>query len=204
MLHLLDESLTTFLRQVVPLPAREIDVAFEAPDKEWSAKLNRPTISLFLWDVRPNLAERNLGLRVVHDEAGKARREGPMPRIECRYLITAWTTEISDEHALLGQVLAALLVNPILPAEHLKPPLVSDPLPEILLRAGGDTESSDFWSAIGGQLKPGLDVSVSVTLDAAALLAAGPPVQQVLPTVVDQVLEPLPVRPDPGGDRDGN
>jgi hypothetical protein len=186
MLHLLDESLAAFLRQIVPLPAREIDIAFEAPDKEWSAKLSRPTVSLFLWDVRPNLAERSIGLQVVRDEDGKARRQGPMPRIECRYLITAWTTEVGDEHALLGQVLAALLLNPILAPEHLKPPLISDPLPEILLRAGGDTESSDFWSAIGGQLKPGLDVSVSVTLDAAALLAAGPPVQVVLPTVVDQ------------------
>ncbi len=186
MLHLLDEALESFLRAPVPLPSREIDVAFEAPDKEWAAKLNRPTISLFLWDVRPNLAIRSFGLEVVKEPDGRARRLGPQPRLECRYLITAWTTEIGDEHALLGQVLAALLVNPVLTSDHVKPPLVADPRPEILLRAGGDTESSDFWSAVGGQLKPGLDVSVSITVDAAAVVAAGPPVLEVLPSVVER------------------
>jgi len=191
MLHLLDEALESFLRASVPLP-KEIDIAFEAPDKEWAAKLNRPTISIFLWDVRPNLAIRSFGLEVVKEPDGKARRVGPQPRLECRYLITAWTTEIGDEHALLGQVLAALLVNPVLAAEHVKSPLVADPRPEIVLRAGGDTESSDFWSAVGGQLKPGLDVSVSITVDAAAVVAAGPPVLEVLPTVREGVDRPPP------------
>lgn len=35
MLHLLDESLEHFLRTAVPLPPKEIDVSFEAPDRDW-------------------------------------------------------------------------------------------------------------------------------------------------------------------------
>ena len=55
MFHLLDESLEDFLRTTVPLPAREIDVSFDAPDKDWAAKVSRPTINLYLWDVRRNV-----------------------------------------------------------------------------------------------------------------------------------------------------
>ena len=40
MLHLLDETLEAFLRDVVPLPARDVDIAFDAPDGEWSASLS--------------------------------------------------------------------------------------------------------------------------------------------------------------------
>ena len=39
MLHLLDETLEAFLREAVPLPARDVDIAFAAPDGEWSAAL---------------------------------------------------------------------------------------------------------------------------------------------------------------------
>jgi len=47
---------------VVPLPARDVDVAFDAPDGDWSAALcTKPTVDLYLWDIRPNLAEREYG-----------------------------------------------------------------------------------------------------------------------------------------------
>ena len=181
MLHLLDDALEGFLRSVVPLSAREVDIAFDAPDREWAAQVSRPTINLFLWDVRPSLAERDVGLRVVSHESGRTTREGPRPRVDCRYLITVWASHVENEHDLLGQVLAALQLNPTISPEFLKPPLAGvEPLPAVTLRTGGDTDSSDFWSAIGGQLKPGLDVAITVTLDAAAILAAGPPVAGVV------------------------
>jgi hypothetical protein len=37
--------------------------------------------------------------------------------------------------------------------------------------------SADFWSALGGQLKPGLDVVVTATVDAARMEEAGPPTE---------------------------
>lgn len=189
MLHLLDDALAGFLRAVVPLPVREVDIAFEAPDREWASQVSRATVNLFLWDVRPGLAERDGGLRVVSHQSGLMTREGPRPRIECRYLITAWTSDASDEHALLGQVLAALLVNPLMDPELLKPPLRGPEPVVVMIRTGGDTDSSDFWSAIGGQLKPGLDVAITVALDAAAVLAAGPPVREV--EVGGTLVEPI-------------
>ncbi|MFI7601337.1 DUF4255 domain-containing protein [Actinoplanes sp. NPDC049681] len=181
MLHLLDETLETFLRAVVPLPARDVDVAFDAPDGEWAAALSsRPTVDLYLWDVRPNLSERDYGEVILEEADGKRFRRDPLPRVDCRYLVTAWTSEVRDEHSLLGDVLSALLLHQVIEAQHLQGVFASvRPLPHLRLRSGDGTENSDFWSALGGQLKPGLDLVVTVTVDAAARAMAGPPTERV-------------------------
>ena len=180
MLHLLDESLEEFLRTAVPLPPREIDVSFAAPDKEWAAKVSRPTINLYLWEVRRNLEERDFGVDVLYDDDGRVRRRPPLPRIDCRYLITAWTADIRDEHSLLGATLAALLKQPELDRQYLQGSYRDVvPVPAIEVGAGDGRNNSDFWSALGGQLKPGLDVTVTATVDAALTAPVGPPVDRV-------------------------
>ncbi len=181
MLHLLDETLETFLRSVVPLPARDVDIAFDAPDGEWSAALSsRPTVDLYLWDIRPNLTERDYGEMIVEEADGRKFRRTPLPRVDCRYLITAWTSEVRDEHSLLGDVLAALLLHPVIQAEHLQGVFSTvRPLPSLTLRSGDGSENSDFWSALGGQLKPGLDLVVTVTIDSALRAVTGPPTEKL-------------------------
>jgi hypothetical protein len=181
MLHLLDETLEAFLRDVVPLPARDVDVAFDAPDGEWSAALSsRPTVDLYLWDVRPNLAERDYGEVIVEEADGRRFRRDPLPRVDCRYLVTAWTSEVRDEHSLLGDVLTALLLHPVIETEHLRGAFATvRPLPSLRLRSGDGSENSDFWSALGGQLKPGLDLVVTVTVEAALRAVAGPPTEKI-------------------------
>ncbi|MEU7904696.1 DUF4255 domain-containing protein [Actinoplanes sp. NPDC049118] len=181
MLHLLDEALEAFLRAEVPLPARDVDVAFAAPDGEWAAALSsRPTVDLYLWDIRPNLAERDYGEVIVEEPDGRRFRRDPLPRVDCRYLVTAWTSEVRDEHSLLGDVLSALLLHPVIGSEHLQGAFAAvRPLPSLRLRSGDGSENSDFWSALGGQLKPGLDLVVTVTMDAAMRATAGPPTETV-------------------------
>jgi hypothetical protein len=181
MLHLLDETLEAFLRDVVPLPARDVDIAFDAPDGEWSAALStRPTVDLYLWDIRPNLAEREYGEVILEEVDGRRYRRDPLPRVDCRYLVTAWTSEVRDEHSLLGDVLNALLLHPVIGNDHLRGGFTEvRPLPTLHLRSGDGSENSDFWSALGGQLKPGLDLVVTVTVDAALRAAAGPPTETV-------------------------
>ncbi|MEJ3746714.1 DUF4255 domain-containing protein [Actinomycetes bacterium KLBMP 9797] len=190
-LHLLDESLEAFLRTTVPLPARDVDIVFDAPDGDWAAGVSRPTVDLYLWDVRPNLSEREYGDVVIAEDDGRRIRRDPLPRVDCRYLVTAWTREVRDEHSLLGDVLAALLLHRVIAAEHLRGPFATvRPLPTVTLRSGDGTENSDFWSAIGGQLKPGLDVVITTTVDAAVLTRTGPPVREVLPTVANTAPHP--------------
>lgn len=198
MLNLLDEGLEAFLRAEVPLPRNGIDVSFAAPNSDWGAAVTRPTINLFLWDVRRNLSERAAGMSLSGEQPRRSRRP-PLPRVDCRYLVSAWTSETPDEHALLGAVLATLLRHEEIAGEHL-PAAYSEvrPLPRLSVAAADAGDQSDFWSAVGGQLKPGLDLRITATVDAAAPVLAGPPVLQYEISVRPDGGEP--VRPDGGDD----
>src|SRR6266508_5955134 len=151
MLHLLDESLEAFLRATVPLGKREVDVSFAAPDRDWAARVGN----------------------------GRPMRRPPLPRVDCRYLVTAWTSEVQDEHSLLGHTLAALLLHDTIDERYLQGSFARvRPIPTIEVAGSDGRDNSDFWSALGGQLKPGLDVVVTATVDAATLVAVGPPVDR--------------------------
>jgi hypothetical protein len=186
MFHLLDESLEEFLRTAVPLSPREIDISFAAPDKDWAAKVSRPTINLYLWDVRRNLVDGELGVVEVRDADGRRSRRPPLPRVDCRYLVTAWTSDVRDEHSLLGAALVALLRHSELERQYLRGAYQDiETVPSIEIGAGDGRDNSDFWSALGGQFKPGLDVKVTATVDATLLTPAGPPVERLTITTSD-------------------
>ena len=111
MLHLLDEAIEAYLRDQVPLPRGEIDVVFDRPSREWSASVTRPTLDLFLWDIRRNSSDQEAGMETVVENGRRVRRP-PLPRIDCRYMVTAWAGQPRDEHQLLGAVMATLLMQP--------------------------------------------------------------------------------------------
>lgn len=162
MFHLIDHALEQYLRAEVPLPAADVDVAFNAPAKDWSARISRPTINVFLWDIRRSPGKQRAGLEEVEIEGRKFRRTPPRV-IEMRYLITAWSSEHRDEHQLLGNVATTILLNRSIPTQYL--PAGFD-LPDgkpvgMSLTTTTDLKPNDFWSSIDGQLKPGLDVIVT-------------------------------------------
>lgn len=179
MLHLLDESLEAFLRAEVPLSQRQVDVSFEAPDDEWGARVSKPTVNLFLWDVRKNMEERESGMGLVEDEDGKKFRAPPKPRVDCRYLVTAWTTDVKDEHQLLGSLLTAFLTNHEIAPDYLQGAYAAvRPIPTMKASLPNGDDNTDFWTALGGQIKPGLDLVVTATVDLAPAVEAGPPVER--------------------------
>ncbi len=178
MLHLLDQTLEDYLRGEVPLDDR-VDVAYEAPDNEWRSRVTRPTINLFVWDIRRNNTESQGGMDLV--ERGNERFHRPTPpRIDFRYLITTWTSEVRDEHQLLGSILVACLRQPLVPAAYIQGALAeARPVPRIQVARFDGAESSEFWASMGGQLKASLDVIVTASVDAAHLTKAGPPATSV-------------------------
>jgi hypothetical protein len=179
MLQQLDESLEAFLRVEVPLPERTVDVVFEAPDGDWAAGISRPTVNLYLWDVRPNLSERAYGEEIVELADGTEVKRHPLPRVDCRFFVTAWTTDVRDEHQLLGDLLQAFLQHPLVDEPYLRGALADlRPLPRLQLRGGDASANSDFWSAVGGQLKPGLDVTVTAVVDASLAVPIAARVQE--------------------------
>ena len=100
----LDKTLEQLLIAELPAPNGEIDIKFELPNREWAAKLSRPTINFFLYDVRENA---NLRLHQWERLNGNGRpqkssdqKRSPF-RLDCHYMLTAWATDALDEHRLL-------------------------------------------------------------------------------------------------------
>jgi len=178
MLHLLDATMEEFLRREVPLDDR-VDVAYDAPDNEWRGRITRPTINLFVWDIRRNQHESQGGMDLVERNSERFHRPTP-PRIDFRYLITTWTSEIRDEHQLLGAILVACLRQPLIPQAYIQGELAeATPVPRLQVARFDGAESSEFWASMGGQLKASLDVIVTATVDASVMTPAGPPVTSV-------------------------
>ena len=91
MLHHLDDSLEAYLRALVRLPSRDVDVSFDTPDHEWGSGVTRPTLNLFLWDVCRSQRRAVAGMEAV-EVGGRIERRKPAPRVEFRYLVTAWAS----------------------------------------------------------------------------------------------------------------
>src|SRR3954468_14350821 len=179
MLADLDETLLTMLRAELERHGFEgVDIAFDAPARDWSGQLSKPTVNLFLYDLREAEALRSSEWSPVKKD-GRTIESRPPMIVECSYAVTAWTQAVEDEHRLLSQVLAILFAYPQLPVERLNGRLQngSQPWP-IKGRIGqGKGEKSDFWTAVGGQYKVSLDYVVRLSVDSGAKLARGPEVR---------------------------
>lgn len=181
MIHEVDEVLEGILRGGA-LAGAGIDVAFDAPTREWALRRNALTIGAYLYDIREDAARRESGAAAVRDEQGAVTSRRRPPRwFRLSYLVTAWTKRPQDEHRLLSAVLATLLSRQVLAPSELPPALAALGLAIPLTVAPAHSESrslADIWSAIGGGLKPSLDVVVTVPFPAFPDYDAGPPVTE--------------------------
>jgi hypothetical protein len=150
MLQLVDQAMEQFLRSEVPLPEGAIDISFDAPDRTWGAAVNRPTVNLFLWDVKRNARFAQAGVSERTLENGRIERRPSAAVVDLRYFITAWATQGRDEHQLLGSVLQCLIGHPILPAAHLPDTMGSGTI-SLTLAASDERKPGDFWSALDGR-----------------------------------------------------
>ncbi|GHH79063.1 hypothetical protein GCM10018793_30830 [Streptomyces sulfonofaciens] len=182
MIHEVDEGLRLLLTEGGPAGGG-VELVFDAPTRDWSARRNAPTISVFLHDIREDTARRHTGGTEEHDAAGAvvARREPPRWFL-LTYLVTAWTNRPQDEHRLLSEVLRRLVRSDVLPRELLTGSLAELGLPVGLAVAAPGAEGpspSDIWSALGGELKAAVKLRVLAPL-AGERAAVGPPVTEGL------------------------
>lgn len=163
MIHEVDEVLKSLLAGGA-LTGSGIDVSFEAPTRDWAARRNAPSVNAYLYDIREDVARRQRGQTAVRDENDIVVRRRQPPRwFRLSYLVTAWTKTPQDEHRLLSAVLATLLPREILSPSELPGSLRALGLSVPLTVAGIQTESrslAEIWSALGGELKPSLDIVV--------------------------------------------
>jgi hypothetical protein len=180
MLADLDESLRTLLqRELARHGFDNVEVAFDAPAKDWSGQLAAPTVNLFLYDLRESSEHRQ---RTIDERrvGGAAFETRPPLILECSYAMTAWTQAVEDEHRLLSQLLTILHSYPRLPADALSGRLSNGAQRYPIIGRVGQAKAegkADFWNAIGGQYKASLDYVVTLSCEAGAAYERGPEVQ---------------------------
>ncbi|MHC3472988.1 DUF4255 domain-containing protein [Streptomyces sp. 7R007] len=181
MIHEVDEVLKGLLGGGA-LAGSGIDVAFEAPTRDWAARRNAPTINAYLYDIREDVGRRQRGHVPVYDERDVVVKRRQPPRwFRLSYLVTAWTKQPQDEHRLLSAVLATLIPRELLSPDELPESLRVLGLSVPVSVAGVQTESrslAEIWSALGGELKPSLDLVVTAPFPAFPEYDAGPPVTE--------------------------
>lgn len=169
MLDALDESLKAVLREIGGLDPDEVDVAFDAPDREWAARVGKPTVNCYLYDIRENLDLRGTEWSYERKSNGRTVAKKLVPRrFDLSYVCTAWTADVEDEHRLIWRVLATMIRCPELPRHLLKgglsdltwPVITEVAQPDGLLR-----DPADVWSALDNRIRPSINVVVTLPLD---------------------------------------
>ncbi|MFH8989463.1 DUF4255 domain-containing protein [Streptomyces sp. NPDC017940] len=181
MIHDVDEVLKGLVGGGA-LAGSGIDVSFDVPYRDWAARRNAPVINAYLYDIREDVSRRQRGHQELRDtEDVVVRRRRPPRWFRLSYLVTAWTKTPQDEHRLLSAVLATLLPHELLSAAELPGALGRLGLSVPLTVASNQSEArslADIWSALGGELKPSLDVVLTVPFPAYPDYDAGPPVTE--------------------------
>ena len=175
----LDEALRMLLKRELERHGFEgVDIAFDAPATDWSAKLTNPTVNLFLYDLRENVAAAEATTRSVRVN-GAVMSAPPPLRLEVTYSITAWTKAVQDEHRLLSQVLAIVFSHVSLPADLLEGRLASASLLRAIETEVGrpKEEKADFWTSIGGRYKASIDYAVKLEVESGLTFTRGPEVR---------------------------
>jgi len=166
----LDEALRQLLIRELPVKNGEVDITFDQPKREWSARLSRPTLNLFLYNLHENnkLRQPSPQWEVIErkKDGSAVQRRKPI-RMDLYYMITAWAADPGDEHRLMARSLMALYRYPYLPEDLLPESLQNQPSPISMMVAqpGGLQNSADVWNALDNEIRPSIACLVTLALD---------------------------------------
>ncbi len=177
----LDGTLEAILNDAAaPTELRNAQVSFETPDRNFSPA--QATVNLFLYEVKENRELRD-PVPITQTVAGNVIRRRPPLRVDCMYLVTAWShqmgaAKVAEEHHLLAQALVWLSRFPTIPPGFLSGGLVGQPFPPPTLVAQMNSEKNmgEFWTALGSPPRPAFYVVVTIAMDLAVQVSEGPPV----------------------------
>jgi hypothetical protein len=177
-IHEIDDALRKLVER--ELAGSGVEISFEAPTSDWAARRSSPTVDLYLYDIREDRDRRNMAMEPVRDKTGViVGRRRPPRMFKLSYLVTAWTQRPEDEHRLLSTILACAVRYDALPRDILSGTLLEQPLNvpvTVALPPPEDRALSDVWTALGGELKPSLDLVITAPVDSRHVEPVGPPV----------------------------
>jgi hypothetical protein len=178
-IHDVDQLLERLVKKEA-LNGSSVELVFEAPTKDWVARRSGPCVNLYLYDIREDLQRRVPTWEDARGPDGTVSgRRQPPRRFRLAYLVTAWTQRPEDEHRLLSSLLVCMLRNPMLKPGELGGSLDEADLPlyiEVGQPESQERSLADIWTALGGELKPSLDVVVTAPVVVGLPTPFGPPV----------------------------
>ena len=169
MIEAIDEALKQFLIREVPIVNGEVDLQFDQPKREWSARVSRPTLNVFLYDMREiqKLRQVQPMWETELNQDGSATQHRKPVRVDLHYMITAWAAEPEDEHRLLSRVLMALFRYSSLPEAVLPESLRNQKMaiPLLVAQYTDLTKPMDIWNVIDNEMRPALSLMVTLSVD---------------------------------------
>lgn len=197
MIRELDNMLRTLLVDQVPELTSEAQVSFRPPDEDWRTEvfnLQLMGLNLYMVDVRENRKLRSNATVRVGEQNGQVIYDVAPSRVDCHYLITAWSPgqpgqavePTLDEHNLLYQTMAALMntqpLNPVRvygeanPILNNLPLLFKRDLPAQVLPVEGFIKQPEFWGTMGQNHRWRPAIYLIVTLPLALVVPPAGPV----------------------------
>jgi hypothetical protein len=167
----LDESIKKLVTAEIPIKNGDIDIKFDQPKREWSTKINRPTINFFLYDVRENviLRKHQWEQQAKNGDLNLAHLKRTPFRVDCHYMITTWVPgeHAGDEHRLLTLTLMALFRTPVIEESYLVGQMknLDFEIPTKLAAHDKLTNPAEVWSALDNEMRPSVSFVVTIPLD---------------------------------------
>ena len=166
MLGELNACLRQLLRTRGLIDARDVDIEFDPPLKPWAVALVRPTLDLFLFDIQENTELRETGLQTTRGN-GRGIHRMPPRRFDLRYMVSAMTSVVADEHLLLWRALVTLMKHQTLPDELVPPDVraLGVPVTTKVNKPDDAPRALEVWSALEARPRPSLIYVVTVPVD---------------------------------------
>ena len=171
----LDESIRRVLTERGNLNSGEIDIAFDMPTRDWASSISKPTINMYLYDVRENLEFRNpVPWKVRQGPNNTAIKSRPDVFVNLSYNVTTFANSIEDEHRLLSRTLITLLQHPMLPSDLLQGQVEGQEIQTMVGKPSEVMQSpADYWGALDNDIRPSIDFRLTMSLDLSQEISVG-------------------------------
>jgi hypothetical protein len=163
-----DETLKQLLTKKGNLNSGDVDISFNTPDREWSASLSKPTVNIYLYDIRENTNLRGTEWIIEKNGNNTATKRKNAKRVDLSYLITVWTTKIEDQHHLLWRVMLTFFQYPTIPQDMLCGLLAEQKYFILTSTAQPDglfNNPADFWAALNNEIRPSFNYVATLPMD---------------------------------------
>lgn len=201
----------------IPVLAGPSQVGFEPPDDQWRTAVmsgGEDRLNIYLYEIREDLKYRS-NERTRRFREGWVHENGTAERLDCHYLITAWSPMVYsppvseptlDEHNLLYTVITVLMRHRgLIPAEVYRPGLVipsgrtlasvpadirDDTLPLDAALADQIRDLGDYWGTMRVVWRPTVGLTITIPVIPGAPPVDVPPVTTMS---AEQLQQPAPL-----------